>query len=599
MPFFDDGHLDGLEASAGPRIGFLEGFDIGYDQQYEVDSFYSLEDALRTRWLENLDLLNQRTQAAVSMPTDMTAMSNYAAAVLGQDASIWGKRWKFEDGRVIEMSEQDLAQFLAVNQQIKELADPEIRSFEEVLEEVMQMRREVEGRTALAGETASFGGAVGQFIGAIAGSFSMRDPLLVATLPVGGFGRTIAARIATEAGVIGAVEGVSQFGKVEPTREMLGEPEGSPFLNVLTAAAGGAVIRGGLEGLGVLARRLAPKQRQQMDVDFEDAQLRQMFENNLNDPNMRAGATILNDAVRLEQASPYGASPTGMARFVAELDDVRRVLGGEPATAIGRVLPEIPFEQLEKQVDFQIVRERSPRVYAPYEQAKQAVADIDARIAAVGAEVESRTMADAVRLVDEGAADEIAEIEARVNGGASEPEVAALTLRAENIAQRVGVDRIMRALDDVEITARRERQRLRASRKAANKRLRLATRAVEREVQNIKTVEDLVKGREQAQAVDLLGVAVRDTPLNGARLSYPVVEEQAAAISRTMEELDTRIDAFTRPETEGGLVDIGLAARVPEDFQLEIDGQTFSVREILDDLDEDLKLEEAMRSCLL
>lgn len=614
MSFFDDGHVDTLPGAAQPlkRVGLFEGIDIGFDQQYRVDSPFSLAYEMEGEWLKTIkeyERITGESSGFAEIPA--VNYARYSNFVQGEEQSFWSRN--IFSGEVAPNVQADLEKFAAFNEKIKALDDPRLKSFETILEEAAALQQEVEQRTQTSGGTA---GTIGQFIGGVAGSFTGRDPVNLATLGLGGFGKSIAARIATEMGIAGAIGGATDALGVNPNREIVGLEQRSPLQSALFAAVGAGAFRGVGEAIPALARRLGREVSPDVNLDFQDAQLASMFEANPQSPRARAGLAILDDTRELEAASPYGATRPGMARFTAELDGIARVMGGIPEAPASRATrPEIPFEMIERAADFEIVRERAPQVWSRFEEARARIDEIDLRVAELE-QVQVTEMSDAIRLVDEEAGERIAAIEARLaEVEVPEPERAALAVEAESIANRIGVERIMRAVDGVEITAKKQRQRLTKQRKTRNKEYRLALQAVEKERDQIKTIERLVTQAQQAQALDLFGGGMTQPSL-GTHLRYDVVEANAARITKGAELDDSTAEALVRTniaEPEGLVdrvvrafsrstedkIDIGFGEPIDADFVFDFDGTPQTAREIMDDLAEDAKLDDAMRSCML
>ncbi len=110
--------------------------------------------------------------------------------------------------------------------------------------------------------------------GSMLGTLGSGDPLNLATLPFGGFGKTIATRLATEAAVQSTIEAVNVFTRVDQSRRNLGLDEltlGQKLADVAMAGAGGALVRGGIE-VGAPAvtgayRRLEEKLNPQLAIN--------------------------------------------------------------------------------------------------------------------------------------------------------------------------------------------------------------------------------------------------------------------------------------------------------------------------------------------
>ena len=98
----------------------------------------------------------------------------------------------------------------------------------------------------------------GGFLGGMAGALNpVTDPFNVATLPVGGLSGGFVRRVASQAGVQGAVEGVDQLAGVQENRRLAGLPHGweQGLTDVAGAALFGAAFQAGGEVLTAGARR--------------------------------------------------------------------------------------------------------------------------------------------------------------------------------------------------------------------------------------------------------------------------------------------------------------------------------------------------------
>ncbi len=604
MPYGSSDHLVDEQFSAGPRVGFAEAYTQGYDQQFRVDSPYSLEAEVERRWLTSLDNLEKTTGERVDLQGGLGAYQYYARSILGQDQTFFAKDFT---GEVAPDVLESIASFKRVNDQIKQLGRPDIQSFEDVLQDAMKMQQRIDTKSSEMYERGGVASMIGQFIGAVGGSFSRRDPVLLGTLGLGGVGRTAAMRVATEMGVAGGLTAVTEVGAVAPNRELAGLPEYSLPFQVAASVLGAGLIRGGLEGLGAsLGRRAAGRAEEpRIALDFEDAQLRSMFEANQRLPEARAGAAILDEVQFVERNNPLGGGEASEARFLAELQDVQRVMGGEASTAIARVLPPLPEEYIARAADFQIVREQSPQVWAKFEEAQAAVRAIDEETTAINTRLETTTLADAVRLVDSTVADELDNLARVVNDlNLPEPVRAAADIRGQALVTRVGEEQIAKALNDAEIAPRKRVQTLRASRKATNKRLREATRTVEAERTTILKRQEILRGLQQKEAIDLLGNSMGGRVFMPPELNHNVVRTRVAEIARAADEAEPRVEAITRAvEDENGMIDIG-GPLVAADFRVPIEQpngtiREMSIREVYKEFADDAALVEAVKVCAI
>lgn len=373
--FFDDSHVMGLEGSAGPPVGLWEMVQQGFRQQWHVDSQRALDEELRTRWAESLQGLRAAGQN-FNAPVDPLMYRGYAQFVRDgtpvTTPTVEGEGYGARINYDLQRPHPEFEEIRRANEAIRQLNNPEIRSFEQILEEVSEMQRGVEEQTGSMYERGPTGSFFAELLGAAAGSFTIRDPLNVVTAPIGA-GRTIAMKIGTDMAVAAGVVTATEFGDVAPNRALAGLPERSPLLSIGAAAFGAGVIRGALEGAGYGIRRLRGSPAEDIDFDLRDLQLQQMFEANANRPTARAGAQALDDMIFIERNNPYGEGRAAQERFMAELQEVQRVMDGEPMTAIARVLPPYPFEYIQKAADFEIVREQAPLVYTRMTEAQKRV----------------------------------------------------------------------------------------------------------------------------------------------------------------------------------------------------------------------------------
>lgn len=613
MGYFDDGHLVDEQLSVGVgTLGFFEGLTqgarTGYQQQYRVDSALGLEEEIRERWQRSLQRLQQTTGETFDANVGTKALFDYVKISRGEQPEMTAFE-RFFGSR--EVYDKQLETVRSADERIKALGDPNIKSFAQVFEEAVSLQEEIEQQSAAVAERGGAGAFLGTLGGAIAGSFTYRDPLNITTLTAGGFGRSAAMRIATEIGIASGITGLTEVTQVQPARELAGLQDRSALLTIGAAGLGAGLFRGLFEGGAVALRRLE-RAEPQIGFDFSDAQLRSMFEANQQSPRARAGEAILDEVQALERANPYGSGPTAEARFLAELNEVQKLMGGAPETAIARVLPPpLPFEAVEKQVDFKLVQEQAPAIYARLEQAQRGLEAVDRQIADINTRLENTSLIDAVELVDPNAAVRLDDLQRIVNDPARpEVERAAADLAGQAIINRVGVEKISKALNEAEIKPRKDLQALRGSRKAANKRYRAAYREVEAELAAIKQRQALVENLQQRQSVDLLGNSIGGRAFLVPELRHEVVAARVADIKQGDELLDERATALITPRkpeegekavglVEDGLADIGLPEKVDANFRVPFEDGEMTVAGALRDLQDDAALVDAIKVCTL
>lgn len=610
MSFFDNSHVTDVqwEGYNGPAPSFLDQIKQGWEQQFRVDSQQGLQQEIDNLWRENLELLGERTGQRFTPPDRISSYTSYHDKINGVSEE-QGSMWFRSLGEAPEFIEPEWKRIEDAEAAIRNLGDPSIKTFEQIVQEVFALQQETEERSGRMAQAGGAGGTVGQFIGAAGGSFTGRDPLNLGTLPIGGVGRTIATRIATEMAVGGAVVAATEVGFVQENRARAGLPERSLAFDVAAGAVGAGVFRGLFEGAGAAYRGLPSTQRaaairelEQAEFNQRDIALQALLETMPQSPRARAGLSLLDDAQALEAANPYGSGPTAEARFYAELQETARALGGQTMTAVARVLPPIPSEYIDKAIDFKIVKEQAPEIWAQLEAAQTRLADLNEGISTATARIEDATIVDAVRLVDEDAAAQLEALAVRVNDEASpEPVRAAAEIEAQAIINRVGPERIEQALSGSEQRTRRDIRQMRSQRAKANQQYQAAYKAVEAEAEKLNRIQAVLSGKQQADSVDLLGYPTAQKPFIGPLTRHDAVGARVAHINEANEQIADRAEHVAKAvvDEETGLVDIGLKTPIPKDFRVPFDDGEMTVEKILDDFVEDDLLDEAMRTCLI
>lgn len=599
---FDTGFLDFEQGSAGPRVGFLEGLSTGFNQSFRVDSELSLQQEVLNRWNENLAVLEQRTQQRFD-PLTVEQMRYYIENRAGNDEApliSFGDNGSLFRSRAENVAAQTAlpdATVAAINKQSEQFAALGLSTFDEVFAEVVELQKKVEGEAASVSERAGAAAFAGQLVGGIAGSFTTRDPQLLASMLVPtGVGRSVALRIAQEAAVAGAAEASLQYGAVARNRELAGLEARDPLQSILLAAGGAAVLRGAFEGGAAGFRALRSRAEPDITLDLEDAQLRQFLGEQPNTPSVRAALDALDDELAMEAASPYGTSYQGLRRFNAEVVEAEMALLGRSDTAVARTLPDLPFGYVEKAADYQIVRETDPELFGRYETAQARV--VEAQRVIDEAEATFPRFEDAVDSIDP-------DTGALVRGMMEELQTPALpAARRADIERQLNIivesideGRILDRLNDISIGPKKQMQAARKALKAANKEYKAATRAVEQRRKTLQMVAQAVKKEGVQETTDLLGYAIATRPVQGSRLATERVVQQRAAIAKDAAEAPDRAIAEM---FEDGTIDVGLPVRLPSDFMVPDEAGNFiPLSTVVKDFDEDARLVEAMGSCAL
>jgi hypothetical protein len=619
MSYSGEEHLDTDPITTGPSTGYLENYRQAWEQQRKVDSPYSREIEFRDSWQETLDKYEVRTGRKV--PHELR--NEYLTSFYVDEAE--GNVRTINGGKILPQWAPAYEQLKELDRQITELNDPDIPNLYTSLISVYKMQRDVEAKTGDVFSRQTTGGFLGSLAGGMVGSFSLeRDPITVTSTPIGGVGRTAARRILSEMAIVGSAVAVSEATLVNPKRVEAGLPERSVLHDALLSAAFAGVIRGGFEGGGKLLRLRQERTAEAVRIADEDAAALAVLAESPQSPRARAGIELITNVQAVERLSPYGTGRQGMLRFEGELDEVARLVAGQTDTAVARVLPEVPFEFIQRDADLLLVKERTPELYARLEAAKATVADIEARSAEISATLERTTLPDAVRLVDKEAGAALDDLARIVNDPATlEPVRAAAELQAEAIVTRVGVDRVAKALNDSEIAPKQQVKRMKAERKAAVKRYREVYKEVEAQRGRMQEEQDFLNTQQNGKLTAQLSAGAGPQGYIGPLLRHEVVDATVAAMDEASAAVDDAARALIEPPSRAiggeaperaelinadGMVDIGLknpdgtTLRVPSDFTFRsygLDGveRDLSFGDSLRELQDDIDLDNAVRIC--
>ena len=221
---------------------------------------------------------------------------------------------------------------IAVNNYIKSLKNAKIKSIEDIVQEQKAKRQTDLQNAQIATAQGGFGSAAGGFIGGFAGS--MTDPINLATMGFGGFGKSAALRIASEAGIFGAVNAARTAAFTNPQHLQAGEPTD----NVLQAGEEGVLY-------GALARTLGEaghavfgrffKPRDDAPAISEPTEgLGELAKLEPENPQARAVNYALDLRQAFDEATPYPKGQNGDLQFIADMNHVVRNFPDRGETAI-------------------------------------------------------------------------------------------------------------------------------------------------------------------------------------------------------------------------------------------------------------------------
>lgn len=619
MSFYDGNlnHLAPPKASAGPTSSFVENFSAMYDRQYKVDSMYSLEGELENAYNANIAQVKELTGEDLSLPAQqgLNIFSAVADRKLGR--ATWG-------GEIFgaDLRNQRLAEFDQREARLLELKKqyPDIKSFDELLEGVQKVRNETMQQAETAGSTAGLAGGLGGFAGSVAGSFTFRDPLLVASLFVGGWGSTVAKRMLTEAGVGMVTEGVQQFGYTQPTQRALQEEGTNPWASILFAGVGAGAFRGAVEGVApayrALERSINPNTARARTLataldgaEMNDALIGRMFERAPDTPSTRAARHAFDADKALRDNAPDGKSNMSSRDFMAEMQRTSDIFDGVRIAA-SQVPDYHARPAFMEEVNFNraLLHSENPALVNRLDDIGARVTAADARVAQITNAIETRTVGDAVRLVDEVTGDRVKAIEADMQKTGA--NVAALERELDTIIESIGPDQIAKAEKDWRIGPRRQLADARSSARAAQREYNKVAKEVDGHIAAMKSrhaAEQAVREQIAAKVPEGIRptqrVSVGDGQLAATVPTKAV--EHAEAVKVAAEKIPEVAEAVVSAPRVEGKIDVGLEHLLDENFQIPVGmnekGEAIvrTVKQIMEELDEDRAMVEAMRGCAI
>lgn len=337
--------------------------DTLYDEEFE-GVLEAVNDHRRRRGLNPMPRPSRRDTAFLGMAGLTT---NALADVLGWLTQQPGTA-RDNIGQAIldeaaRIRREDPAFLPGVAGKVSDLLAPRLAAEKEKRQRAAYVAQGAEG---VLGTVAGFSGGV---------TMAMQDPVNIATLPIGGFGRHVATRLLTE-GLSQALVELALLPQAAENREALGEEltGGEALLMMTYAAVGGAAFRGILEGAAYGGRALAERMRPLDEklaralagaeptpaTQFEAlaSVLAKEDPELLGDvlraarggedgpggltPEESAALGVLSRSAEIDAANPFAPSGDGRAQFE---DDLTRaidgVLNGE---ALARPAPKPPLE---------------------------------------------------------------------------------------------------------------------------------------------------------------------------------------------------------------------------------------------------------------
>lgn len=654
---YDPGYGMGAPVgTVGAPTGFLDNFEATLHIASQNDDYLAGEREIRQAWDNSVRQLEQRngTRFAEADPLpiiedqlDPNNERTLTRAFLGVNDTSATRTASFAEAQKI-------------NDQLNQLNDPNAPSIEKIVQQVTQARAARSADAQNIEDRGAFGTALaGRFAGGLVGTLA--DPAQLPTLLVGGFGKTVAVKIASEVATNAAASAAIQGELINPQAKAFGEQQGSILQAALIGGALGGVFGGAREGLGILASRALDRATPNIGpLDFKDEQLASMFAQPSDNPSIRAGQEALGEQAHYDASRSYPDTEAGNQRFTGEATDIYDSLTGSQRV-LAQVLPPVEdftFDNLDYHT--QVVREQTPEVYDRLEQATARVNDLDSQIADTQQKLDGLSVGDALAQIDQNTGDLVREYEqqlaqpnlsnvdraaleqkiqgivesvqatptdlapqiqaaeARVAEAGTKQEALAAARDLDKLYKSAGEDTLQKAMNSVEVPLKKSLQALRASRKAAAKEFRFARNDMDQRIKQVQLEEKLRESLRPQQ-----GTATEHGPIDVEALRSDRVEEARAAVDEAAakapqegEALGQRILDTTKevePAADGTLPEPPPNAMVDPEGNIDFDGlklppdflvsdglgNDIKVGDVFKAMQEDEKLVEAMRICSL
>lgn len=612
------------EYSVGPASGLGESFASGFGESSVLRSSRGDADLFSSMYNENVDKAEALTGEKFDRFDNLPSFQYLAKQFEGEAPEELGATI-FVD----EMAKQE-QRFTDLKKQY-----PQIQNSREVWERAKSVAGQAEIDVAQIRERETAVGAVADFAGAMAGSFTMSDPLNQASLFLGGVGKTIAARIMTEAGLNSGVEAINQFTGVTDSRRRLGLRQLSTAEKITSVAAAGigaGVIRGGMEVTPGIYRAAENKLFPQVAVNRQLKSILQDGESKIAKPQslsddeyltyLRTSAPKTEETraaifafereidekannVFKESSEPVFLAEKQLSDFAYSfetgatktdlLSTTARVDAGQGAT----VDPDVYIPSVRQAYEPD-ARAQNPELFAELDAQAEKVAALTEQADTTDIQLNQRTMADAIEALDAETGQRVRAIEEELSKPIPAARRQELERELDMVMSNITEDAVAKAENDFRIVPEKELRRSKKSLAAERRKLSKLKRDADLLIDRTMS-ENRIKQRI-AQAVNPQRAASRLT------VAEPIVTDVAAAGERLYKQASTP-EAKTGSQAdvveEGGFITVG-DMKIPTTLNVPV-GTTVgdegaapvlrTVKQMLMDIAEDDKMIEAMKVC--
>lgn len=297
----------GAEGTAGPQTGFAANFTAAAADAYHVRSAFAAQ--------QDMSNLEQTQLDAMYKATGTRFQPIFPGAFYPLSSQTGGYQQDFMhvlagDDTVNDTMRQEYAQKAQAQiAKYDELAQQHgLLTYEQMFKQVQQNAQATAANAADVSQRSTFAGEVGGFLGGAAGSMTPRDPINLATLALGGIGKSFIARTVSQIGTNGLAQAAELLNGSADTQKLLtgkAPTPGEEAMQVAAAGLGAGALHVGGEALGAGYRALVKR--------FGAAA-----------PDI-ASAALAKEAQDAIGPSPYGDSRVAQGLHTTEvLDTLRR-----------------------------------------------------------------------------------------------------------------------------------------------------------------------------------------------------------------------------------------------------------------------------------
>jgi len=540
----------------------------------------------------------------------------------------------------------------AVNEGLKKLQEthPDIQTFEEMYAAVQAQAQATEQRAGDLLARADMGGDMVGFLAGFAGAFNKNDPVNIGSLGLGGWGSKAALRIVSEMGIGAAAETINQVLGVRENRELLGLDNSvwRSAKQVIFATVGAGLIRGGFEVAPVAGKfvegKVAPERAlgremlaalEEVGVPVRSPEFLQQLSpywtrTEMTSPSTaRAARHALDGETEFIRSNPLGPHPVAMEAHHARIRQAAADMRAADADALNGV--EAPrtsiFDDMGLRGEYhgvdvaevgRVMDEASADLDIEINARNEQIGRLEDDIAAIDEKIaarETKPFSDFLREMSPQKADALAQIEQqKALPGLGKTRRRRLAKAEEEIRNSPEGKQAAAARESDVASGTREKQIQRRKIQAEQKAVRALDlkrdRVREKAHKAIDTEPKLVREPARERAADenvrltdaaafsIPGIPNRGgmSPSTHVEVTFDRLTETDPHLTRTTDEAVARVEqSFDEAD---GTVDIGATRRVSADMMVTLDdGTSMSLRQHLDDIAENERLVEAVRSC--